>query len=67
MQKKRKEYLTPTIEMLEARVEKGFGGSGSYVPEGGYSGREVDDVVTPEVPINNLQVTPKKTNMGFCP
>ena len=54
MQKKRKEYLTPTIEMLEARVEKGFGGSGSYVPEGGYSGREVTDVVTPEVPINNL-------------
>ena len=29
MQKERKEYLTPTIEMLEARVEKGFAGSGS--------------------------------------
>ena len=29
MQKERKEYLTPTVEMLEARVEKGFAGSGS--------------------------------------
>ena len=32
MQKKRKEYLTPTIEMLEARVENGFAGSGNYAP-----------------------------------
>ena len=29
MQKERKEYQTPTVEMLEARVEKGFAGSGS--------------------------------------
>ena len=29
MQKERKKYLTPTVELLEARVEKGFAGSGS--------------------------------------
>ena len=29
MLKERKEYLTPTVELLEARVEKGFAGSGS--------------------------------------
>ena len=40
--------------MLEARVEKGFAGSGSYVHEYGGSGRGWTDVVTPEVPINNL-------------
>ena len=54
MQKERKEYLTPTIEMLEARVEKGFAGSGSYVPEDDDNGRSISDVVTPEVPLNNL-------------
>ena len=54
MQKERKEYLTPTSEMLEARVEKGFAGSGSYDPEDDDYGRGIHDVVTPEVPINNL-------------
>ena len=54
MQKERKEYLTPPIEKLEARVEKGFAGSGSYDPEDDDNGRSISDVVTPEVPLNNL-------------
>ena len=32
MNKNRKEYSPPCVEMLEARVEKGFGTSGSGTP-----------------------------------
>ena len=33
IKQKKKEYQTPMVELMEARVERGFAGSGSTAPQ----------------------------------